>query len=711
MDKKTPDTPGKTAGKKPAFDPFEKRAVAAEIARRIAAFKRMSTLPQAEPAAGADLPARYPPAQEQSASGPSAPEASKPAAERPAQAGPRKAKPEEVHPLVHAQAIGQGARRPLFGKIAGADVREQPVAENARRRQEPDMPGAKADERTRATAYAADFSALLTRTGHDTPIRREPTLGDPILGDPMRRYPTAEVTPAEVAPVAELTTAPDRILDETPEPEPLAQETVEDEPDSVAEPAPMLAAADMPEPDLIDEAPGLEPIADSAPAPMLAASDGALDEPAREEPEPIDDAPLEPESIADAAPAPDPRADATPAWDDVAAGTTEDDPDEDAPEPEHVIAAAPVADRFTVRPERYPDFRVTRAAEPAGVPAHALGRFAETRRDTDLVADMPAVPYAVAYDAPARPRRRSHRAALLVSLAATIGGAAGTAMLWQFGLGDNARRIVETTAAQIAPGEHAESAATAPQTAAVETTPGATPAMPGTAVSAVEAPPATTPAPQGAAAPPSVPESAVTEPAPMVATPAPEAAPSIAATLPEMPAAEPPAAESPAVESPAVESPGAEASAAAEPPLDFPRTPRPLGKMLTPPLSQMPGAGAIGAAPVSIPQMPPAGTSAASTLAAPAGAPPEAFSGAAATPRVGPKLKPDPAQAHVAAPQRTAKPFVPQAAAKPAKPAAKPASQAPAFKPAPGPLDQVLDLIAPLMNGSKPQPTQRGNKK
>jgi hypothetical protein len=139
--------------------------------------------------------------------------------------------------------------------------------------------------------------------------------------------------------------------------------------------------------------------------------------------------------------------------------------------------------------------------------------------------------------------------------------------------------------------------------------------------------------------------------------------------------------------------------------------------VLTPPantLPQMPGASTIAAAPVSIPPTPSDSPAISQPLP---GAAPQSFAGApfstaapvsgtTPAPRVVAQLKP---KAPAAAPQAGAKPFVPTAKATKPKPASKPAATKPAAKP-PGPLDPLLEFLAPLGNG-KAAPVPSGNRK
>ena len=70
-----------------------------------------------------------------------------------------------------------------------------------------------------------------------------------------------------------------------------------------------------------------------------------------------------------------------------------------------------------------------------------------------------------------------------------------------------------------------------------------------------------------------------------------------------------------------------------------------------------------------------------------------------------PAASPEPAASEPVA-KPVAKPIY-----KPAKPAAKPAKQTKASRTTPGPIKEVLNLLAPFMNGSKPQQPQQGNRK
>jgi hypothetical protein len=280
----------------------------------------------------------------------------------------------------------------------------------------------------------------------------------------------------------------------------------------------------------------------------------------------------------------------------------------------------------------------------------------------------------------APPRRRAHRAALWIGLIAVAGTAAGTVAILQSPMraqsdpvavvsaavaGNALGRLAQISAPDPARNPQAAPQATAPQTAATQNTMQAVPVI-------VDTPPAPQPAAE-----------ATTSPAAPVASP-----PAPMETLPE---------------SPQIAAAPADAQPAEEPAQD-PATP-----------PQISSKNEIGAAPVSMPQMP--ADPAAGQVAATHAALPVVVSSDGASPHVAAKLKPTQT---AAASNPAAKPFTPQPTARPAQPVARPAANpaaqpankpAKATKPTPEPIKKVLELLGPFMNGSKPQETEWGSRK
>jgi hypothetical protein len=297
-------------------------------------------------------------------------------------------------------------------------------------------------------------------------------------------------------------------------------------------------------------------------------------------------------------------------------------------------------------------------------------------------------PIADAAHAPAR--RWPRRVAGLVGITAIAAAAVGATFVWQLRSGGPGSQPSILAASERAADKLAEMLTSAPQPDAPnESILAAGEAMPAPDPTAIPEP-----TPELAA----IAESPIEE-APANHTPATET-PATATSVTEAPASPP--SESATPEIPII----ARAPSANHPPATRPGASRPAAT-----LSQLPDSEAIGDAPIVPPPTPEASEQAAA---------PEPVTTAEPKPEVAAALKPaaapaaaaaeDAASPEPAASEPVAKP-VAKPIYKPAKPAAKPAKQTKASRTTPGPIKEVLNLLAPFMNGSKPQQPQQGNRK